>query len=126
MVDPDLLLHAMACLDSLPVREHLARSPEAYPWSSSAHYTGERSERMVTPPAQIWQLGNTPFARESAYRNLLHSHEAGQDCARFEEAALGGWAWGSDDFVMKLQQLTGRRLQKSHAGRPRTKPVSAT
>ena len=118
VVDPDRLLQAMACLDSLPVREHLAPAPAAYAWSSSAHYTGERSERMVTPPAQSWQLGNTPFAREGAYRALLESHDTLADCARFQEAALGGWVWGSDDFVLHLQQSTGRRLQKTQAGRP--------
>ncbi|WP_323031741.1 transposase [Brachymonas denitrificans] len=125
VVDPDLLLHAMACLDSLPVREQLARSPEGYAWSSSAHYTGQRSERMVTPPTQIWQLGNTPFAREDAYRALLHEHESGHGCAQFQEAALGGWAHGSPDFVLQLQQLTGRRLQKSQAGRPARKVPEA-
>ena len=125
VVDPDLLLHAMACLDSLPVREQLARSPQGYAWSSSAHYTGERSERMVTPPTQIWQLGNTPFAREDAYRALLHEHESGHGCAQFQEAALGGWAHGSPDFVLQLQQLTGRRLQKSQAGRPARKAPEA-
>ena len=49
---------------------------------------------------------------------LLESHDTLADCARFQEAALGGWVWGSDDFVLHLQQLTGRRLQKTQAGRP--------
>lgn len=121
VVDPDLLLHAMACLDSLPVRERLASEPHAYPWSSSAHYTGQRSERLVTPPVQIWQLGNTPFAREDAYRALLDGQAASPNCQRFLEAALGGWVWGSEAFVLQLQQLAGRRLQKKQAGRPAKK-----
>ena len=112
------LLKAMVCLDLLPVQQGLVAHPHDYPWSSSAAYTGHYSLQGVTMPPQVWQLGNTPFARESAYQSLLKAPDALASMASLQEHALHGWVQGSAEFVRHLQQLTGRRLQKKAPGRP--------
>jgi len=116
------LLACMVYIDLNPVRAGLAGEPRDYPWSSHAHYVGLRSDRLIAPHPLYWQLGNTPFAREAAYAELV---QAGLDAPRQQaltQAALSGWVLGDGDFVAQLQKQTPRRLSKGRAGRPPAPP----
>ncbi|WPB57587.1 transposase [Xylophilus sp. GOD-11R] len=112
------LLHAMAWLDLKPVAAALATRPEDWHWSSHRHYTGLTSDRLVTPHALYWELGNTPFAREHAYAEVVHGGVPAEVLAQLEGATLGGWALGGSEFMAVLQKSTDRRLQPGVAGRP--------
>lgn len=119
VIDTDrYLLACMAYIDLNPVRAGLARDASAYPWSSHAHYVGQRSDRLVTPHALFWTLGNTPFSREAAYAALVAQGIAPGQQEALTRAALGGWALGDESFVMELQKDTSRRVTKTKAGRP--------
>ena len=112
------LLACMAYIDLNPVRAGLVAQPGEYPWSSFGHYTGQRMDKFITPHPLVWELGNTPFAREAAYAELVQSGiGAGQQQA-LTDSALRGWALGEPDFVADLQKRTERRVSKSTAGRP--------
>ena len=117
------LLPCMVYLDLNPVRARLLASAAQvadYAWSSHAHYTGLRADKRITPHPQYWALGNTPFAREAAYANLVRSGiSLGQQTA-LTDTALRGWALGSPAFVANLQNLTERRVSKVKTGRPVT------
>lgn len=117
------LLACMAYIDLNPVRAGLAAEARDYPWSSHGHYVGLRGDRVVTPHPLCWTLGNTPFAREAAYADMVHAGiSAGQQSA-LTESALRGWALGDADFVAELQKRTERRVVKAQAGRPVRKPM---
>ncbi len=112
------LLRAMVWMDSHPWRTGLAPQTGAHPWTTAAHYLGLRTLTGLTVPPQFWALGNTPFAREAAYRTLL---EQGCDAAStraLADAALHGWVLGSAPFVAQLQAESPRRLEKAKPGRP--------
>jgi putative transposase len=112
------LLACMAYIDLNPVRAGMVAQARDYPWSSHAHYIGLRSDRLVTPHPLVWALGNTPFAREAAYADLVQvGISAGQQQA-LTDSALRGWALGEPEFVRNLQKLTARRVTKRAAGRP--------
>jgi putative transposase len=66
-------------------------------------------------------LGNTPFAREAAYDDLVQAGLAQSQKDQLTQSALSGWALGSTDFVGQLQQSTARRLVPGKAGRPSKK-----
>jgi putative transposase len=117
------LLRAMVWMDTHPVRSRLADQAGAHPWTTAAHYLGLRTERGLTVQPQYWALGNTPFAREAAYRTLLERGSAPVHTQALAAAALKGWALGTDEFVHVLQGQTPRRLQAGKAGRPRTEPL---
>jgi putative transposase len=68
-------------------------------------------------------LGNTPFAREAAYAELVQTGLAQSEKQQLTQSALSGWALGSADFVGELQQSTTRRLVPGKAGRPAKKTV---
>ncbi|CDS51285.1 Transposase and inactivated derivatives [Polaromonas sp. CG9_12] len=119
VIDTDgYLLACMAYIDLNPVRAGLVREAAAYPWSSHAHYVGQRADRLVTPHALFWTLGNTPFSREAAYAALVAQGIAPEQQQQLTGAALGGWALGNDRFVANLQKQISRRVMKSKAGRP--------
>jgi putative transposase len=116
------LLACMAYIDLNPLRAGLVAAPQDYPWSSHMHYLGARSDRMITPHALYWELGNTPFAREAAYAELVQSGVNPVQQAALTDATLRGWALGEADFVADLQKKTTRRVSKTSAGRPFSVP----
>ena len=115
------LLTCMAYMDLNPVRAGLVPGPPDYPWSSYGHFTGQRIDKLITPHPLVWELGNTPFAREAAYAQLVLSGISPVQQAALTEATLSGWALGEPDFVADLQKKTQRRVSKSVAGRPVSK-----
>lgn len=117
------LLACMAYIDLNPVRAGLVAQARDYPWSSHAHYIGQRPDKLVTPHALWWTLGNTPFAREAAYAEMVHAGiDVGQEAA-LTDAALRGWALGGADFMAALQKLTARRAAPLRPGRPAARSV---
>lgn len=114
------LLPCMVYMDLNPVRNGpVVPGGQAadYPWSSHLHYIGRRSDRIVTPHALYWGLGNTPFAREAHYGELIQAGVGTSLLATLTDATRKGWALGDADFLADLQKLSGRRLSKLSAGR---------
>lgn len=111
------LLTCMAYMDLNPVRAGMVMDARDYLWSSYGHYAGLRVDRLVTPHPLYWALGNTPFAREAAYAEMVHGGVSMVDQQRLTEATLHGWAVGDEDFVLALHKTTGRRAVKGSAGR---------
>lgn len=116
------LLPCLVWLDTHAVRAGLSAEPAAYPWSSHGYYAGHRADRLLTPPEAYWALGNTPFARELAYADLVR---AGLDAPlerAFARFAQGGWPMGGAAFAAELAQRAGRRTERGRAGRPKKNP----
>jgi len=116
------LLACMAYMDLNPVRAALVAQAKDYPWSSHGHYIGLHVDRLVTPHPQFWSMGNTPFAREAAYAEMVQSGLSPVQQTELTESALQGWALGDASFVAELQKKTPRRVTKRSAGRPAQLP----
>lgn len=112
------LLACMVYIDLNPVRAGMVVRPGDWAWSSHAHYLGLRSDRLVTPHALYWALGNTPFAREAAYAELVQAGVAADQQTRLTDATLRGWALGEPEFIGDLQKKLERRVSRAKAGRP--------
>jgi putative transposase len=113
------LMACMVYIDLNPVRAGLVGRPEDYPWSGFGIYTGLRMDKLITPHAQYWDLGNTPFAREMAYADMVRAGiNAGQQQV-LTDSAMGGWALGDANFLATLGTRTPRRLTEGKRGRPR-------
>lgn len=112
------LLPCMVYLDLNPVRAGEVEQAADHAWSSHAHWLGLRQDRLLTPHALYWALGNTPFAREAAYAALLQAGIGSQDQEALTASALSGWALGDAKFLQELQGHTPRRVARGKAGRP--------
>jgi putative transposase len=112
------LLACMAYIDLNPVRAGMVAQPQDFAWSSHRHYIGLAQDRRLTPHALYWGLGNTPFAREAAYAEMVRAGLSASQEARMTGAALHGWALGDAGFVAELQKKTDRRVSESRPGRP--------
>ena len=114
------LLACMVYIDLNPVRAGMVAEPAQYAWSSHRHCIGQTVDKMVTPHALLWSLGNTPFAREAAYRELVQAGVPGQQQEALTRSVLTGWALGSQAFLHSLQEATERRIAPGKPGRPRS------
>ena len=112
------LLACMAYIDLNPVRACLVVTANDYPWSSHGHYAGQRIDKLITPHPLYWSLGNTPFAREAAYSDLVASGLNSATERALTDSVLSGWALGDPDYIADLQKRTERRLVAGKAGRP--------
>jgi len=115
------LLACMVYIDLNPVRAGMVAQARDYPWSSHGHYAGQRTDKLITAHALAWELGNTPFAREVAYAELVQAGVTLGQQQVLTDSTLRGWALGEPDFVKNLQKVTTRRVAKSSPGRPVTK-----
>lgn len=112
------LLAAMCMLDTAPVRAGLCAEPRDHAWSSHRHHIGMVHERRLTPHALYWALGNTPFAREAAYAEMVHQGVHAQELGALNDAVWHGWPLGDAAYLEALQRETDRRLLPARPGRP--------
>jgi putative transposase len=125
LIQPErFLLPCMSLMDTEPVRAGLCVDPLSYPWSSHRHHVGQAPDRRLTTHPLYWTLGNTPFAREAAYAEMVHRGLDAQQMGAIESAAWHGWALGEPAFVDALQQGTARRLRPARPGRPPKQPAA--
>ena len=117
-------LACMAYIDLNPVRAALVADARDYPWSSHGHYIGLRSDKLLSTHGLWWDLGNTPFAREAAYAELVHAGVNQTEREQITRSVLSGWALGDEDFVGELQARTARRVARGNPGRPFQSPKS--
>ncbi len=112
------LLACMAYIDLNPVRAGLVQEPQEYLWSSHSHFIGQYADPVITAHPLVWEMGNTPFAREAAYSQLVRSGIDLDQQSALTDSALRGWALGDPDFLVELQKRSQRRVSRGSAGRP--------
>lgn len=117
------VLPCMVGMDLNPVRRGGVVEPQQHPWSSHRHYIGQSVDRRLVPPAPVWALGNTPFAREAAYAEMVHAGLPAGQIDTLMQATLHGWALGDEAFVADLQKQTDRRISPRRPGRPAKNPL---
>ncbi|MEO8807171.1 MAG: transposase [Burkholderiaceae bacterium] len=116
------LLCCMRFVEQAPRRAGWAGLVAEFPWSSAAHHAGMRADALlagVPPGSAYWQLGNTPFEREAAYRSLLEEPLLQCEVDRVAATTLRGWAMGSGEFIASLAAEAPRRPESRPRGRPR-------
>ncbi|WBY03522.1 transposase [Ramlibacter tataouinensis] len=113
------LLACMVYIDLNPVRAGMVSEPAQHPWSSFRHYAGIEPDRLVTPHPIFWELGNTPFAREQAYADLIAAGLNRDVQQSLADATHRGWALGDATYLAELQRRSQRRAVPLAAGRPR-------
>lgn len=111
------LFTCMAYIDLNPVRAGLVSAPGDYSWSSYQHNSGHRVDPIVSEHPLFWALGNTPFAREAAYKEIVKLGVGREEQTAITKATLKGWVLGSDG-----PSLTGKEFSRRGLPLPRGRP----
>jgi putative transposase len=124
-IDSDrYFFECMRYIELNPVRAGMVTQPDQYRWSSYRHHAGIESGETVSDHFLYWNLGNTPFEREAAYKEIAAAALPPQDVQRMTERFHAGRPLGRDSFVAELSAKLGRSLEPRKAGRPKMeKPV---
>jgi putative transposase len=86
---------------------------------------GPRQWPLADPP-EYWALGNTPFERERAYASLLAEPLPETVVARLGRALSGGWPFGDEAFLRKVEARHVRPARPRPRGRPATTSRSSS
>lgn len=112
-------LLASRVVELAPVRSHLVTVPEDYRWSSYRHHIGLTVDSLITDHPLYWALGNTPFERQRAYRELCEQPLDERETTQLMQATLKGWVLGSDTYREWASRSANRRVSPLPRGRPR-------
>lgn len=119
MVDSEnYLLTCHRYIELNPVRAGLVSDPAAYPWSSHAHYAGDRLSTLVTEHAIHLRLGETNAERRAAFRSLFAAALDESLLARIRSAINTDSALGSETFMSDAEARLGRSVRPPTRGRP--------
>ncbi|AZP12678.1 transposase [Undibacterium parvum] len=105
-------------LESNPVRSKLVGDAIDFPWSSFQHHIGLKNDPIITDHPLYWALGNTPFQREAAYKEMMQHGFSATELAEITAATMMSWPLGSEQFKLELAKLTSRRVTPLKRGRP--------
>lgn len=118
--DPaEWMLPAMLYAEGNAMRAGEVATPEADRWSSYRHHVGIEASALVSDHSAYWELGNTPFERQSNYRTLSNEGLSGRTLATLRKHAHSGWPLGGDGFLSQLERQATRRVQPLPKGRPK-------
>ena len=112
------LLAALCAVDLAPQLDDAATDATGWPWSSLAHHTGRQPCAWLREAQPYWELGNTPYAREAAYAQLLAGDLAMQHWSELSRAVRGSTALGDAVYLQWAEQQLGRSLRPRARGRP--------
>lgn len=103
------LLTVIRYVECNPVRAKLVRQAVDYPWSSARHHAAKTPDRLVT---------NSPLPDMAPdWERVLVEDDPQLETVR--RHVRTGRAWGSDAWVMALEQQLGRPLRPRHGGWPK-------
>lgn len=106
-------------VESNPVRSKLVTDALDYPWSSYQHHSGLKTNPLITDHPVYWAMGNTPFQREAAYKEMMAHGLPPAAIEEISNATLKGWLIGSDGYKAEMTKLSARRVEPIRRGRPR-------
>ena len=118
VLDQDHQWEALRYTELNPVRAGLARDPAQWQWSSAvAHMTGWDPSGLLdfTDWQQRWSGATWRQALDCGIGDAALAE-------RIREATRRGRPLGSDDFVARVEQMTGRQIQPRKPCRPSRQP----
>ena len=88
-------------------------------YTSALRHLGQQNPEFIRDHSQYWQLGNTPFERQSAYAQCMSEGLSSAHSEELKRAVQTGWALGDAAFIAQTEQAIGRRISPAPRGRPK-------
>ena len=119
VIDSERYFMLCSCyIDQNPVRGGIVATPGEYPWSSYLHHVGVKADPLVVDHALYWALGNTPFDREAAYKQMAEQALTSDQARQLMDATNKGWVLGSEKFKSNLEKQGSLGVRPGKRGRP--------
>lgn len=110
------LLRCQRYIELNPVRAHMVRHPDEYPWSSYPANANGTSSGLVTPHPQFAALGRDDDERRAFYRSFAGEAPESDELEAIREAANSGMALGREEFVAAIESQLGVSAAKRKPG----------
>lgn len=114
-------LKASLYVELMAMRLGQTPDPLTYPWSSFGVHVGVLTEPWITDLPAYWALGNTPFERQIAYRQLAENSYSSAEQAELQGCLQKGWLWADASFAEAVGPLANRSVRPRSRGRPPSK-----
>ena len=79
----------------------------------------ETVDSLITDHPLYWALGNTPFDRQRAYKELCEQPLDERQADQLQQATLKGWVLGGEHYREWAARTANRRVSPLPRGRPR-------
>lgn len=110
-MDERHLYQAVRYIERNPVRAGITKKAEEYPWSSAKAHVFRLPDKILTDFYLSSEIRD--------WRGYLDEGEKEEELKTFRKHETTGRPLGDQDFITKIEQLTGRPLRIRRAGRPR-------
>lgn len=111
VMDEDYLLSTVRYVELNPVEAKLCESAEQWPWSSAGAHLVACDNHVVTVRPMLERINN--------WRNYLAAGDDEERITSIRQLSSSGRPAGGDQFIEKLETMTGRKLKKKRPGRKR-------
>ena len=111
--------HLIACIRYIemnPVRAALVKTPEKWPWSSAAAHISGQDDGFVNCRALLDMV-------KEEWKSFLLKDIDTETIEAFRKHERSGRPIGNDDFIEKVEKITGRRVKPRKPG-PKPKSVN--
>ena len=112
-------LNVLVYIDDNPVRANLVADAAAFPWSSHRCNAFGQEDPLIAPHPTYLRLGDSPEARQAAYRSRFATRLGSAQLERIRTAIRRGEPLGDEGFLEALSAQTGQRVLRRRTGRPR-------
>jgi len=114
IMDERYLVACARYVELNPVRAGLVKKPDKWRWSSAWAHVNGRKDKLVNP-AHLLRIV------EGNWNDFLSEKSPDSDIKKLRKHERTGRPLGSEPFIEKLEQITGRRLKPCKAGRKKKK-----
>lgn len=112
----EYMLSCMRYIELNPVRANLAQEPAEYRWSSFGATALGKNDHLLKPAAEYLALGESPMARQSAYRALFEAELPEDVITTIRETTNKAWVMGGDEFSETIAKRANRRTTPKPRG----------
>ena len=113
VMDERHTMTALRYVERNPVRSGLVKSPQDWPWSSARGNLGLRDDPLIPDRPALRIVKD--------WHKYLSAPENDLDLRKLRRETGTGRPSGTDQFIARMELLTGRQLRKRSAGRRRQK-----
>jgi len=113
-MDESHLAHAVRYVSLNPVRAGLVERAEDWRWSSASNHLAERDSELVKVAPVLERYGD--------FADFLGQDSPADTFKRLRQSETTGRPLGSDTWIEKLSELTGKELKPKKRG-PKSKGI---